>query len=125
MSVQPYFDMEVDMQTLEPIRAWSRACHLVIDHYQTAKSCEDDYLRNTIIGALLALPVKLAESAHCEPGEEMLASLSAARTCCAQIKTHLYIARELRLIESFASDKFLVESMDVSLLIEKQRNLSA
>lgn len=113
------------MHTLEPIRAWSRACHLVIDHYQTAKSCEDDHLRNAIISALLALPVKLAESAHCEPGEDMLAALSAARTCCTQIKTHLYVARELDLIESFASDKFLVESMDISHLIEKQRNRSA
>ena len=81
-------------------------------------------MRNTIVGALLTLPVKLAESAHSEPGDEMFASLSEARACCAQIKTHLYIARELRLIESFASDKFLVESMDISLLIENQRKLT-
>ena len=109
------------MQTLEPIRAWSRACNLVIDHYQTAKSCEEDHLRNAIISALLALPVKLAESTHCDRTEETQAALNAAHICCAQIKTHLYVARELDLIESFASDKFLVESMDISQLIEKQR----
>ena len=113
------------MHQLEPIRAWSRACTLVIDHYDTAKSCEDPVLRNAIIDALLSLPVKLAETTHCRRGEDVQAALSAARSCCAKIKTHLYIARELRLIESFASDKFLVESMDLSQIIEKQRDCRA
>ena len=113
------------MHQLEPIRAWSRACNLVIDHYGTAKSCEDPILRNAIIAALLSLPVKLAESANCRRGEEAQAALSAARACCAQIKTHLYIARELCLIESFASDKFLVESMDLSQIIENQSHYQA
>ncbi|MEM7467811.1 MAG: four helix bundle protein [Pseudomonadota bacterium] len=108
------------MQNLEPVRAWSRACNLVIDHYETAKSCSDPRLRNTIIGALLSLPVKLAESAYSDRSEDAYASLAAARTCCAQIKTHLYIARELRLIESLASDRFLVESMNISHLLENQ-----
>ena len=110
------------MHTLEPIRAWSRACNLVIDHYSTAKSCEDPILRNAILDALLLLPVKLAESANCPCREDAHAALDAARVCCAQIKTHLYIARELRFIESFASDKFLVESMDLSQLIERQNH---
>ena len=107
------------MHQLEPIRAWSRACNLVIDHYETAKSCEDPVLRNAILNALLSLPAKLAETASCHPGEDVHAAFVAARACCAQIKTHLYIARELSLIEAFASDKFLVESMDLSKIIEK------
>ena len=106
------------MHKLEPVRAWSRACNLVIDHYETAKSCEDPILRNAIVGALLSLPVKLAESANCRTRDDGQAALRAAREYCAQIKTHLYIARELCLIESFASDKFLVESMDLSQLID-------
>lgn len=106
------------MQSLEPIRAWSRACHLVIEHYPTAKSCTDPYLRSEIVQALLALPVKLAEGATSRSSKEITAALSSARTCCAHIKTHLYIARELRYIEALASDKFLVESMHMSELLD-------
>lgn len=110
------------MHQLEPIRAWSRACNLVIDHYETAKSCEDPVLRNAILNSLLLLPAKLAETANRPQGDDVYAAFAAARACCAQIKTHLYIARELSLIEAFASDKFLVESMDLSRIIEKHAN---
>lgn len=109
--------MEVDMQSLEPIRAWSRACRLVIEHYHTAKSCRDLALRDEILNALLSLPVRLAEGATANQIEETSAAFAAARTCCAKIKTHLYIAKELHFIDSTASDRFLIESMDVSELL--------
>ncbi len=109
------------MQTLEPVRAWSRACHLVIEHYHTAKSCQDPMLRAEIVTALLALPVSLAEGTNASQPEKFIDAMAAARTCCAKIKTHLYIARELRVIETIASDKFLVESIDMSELLTRSQ----
>ena len=105
------------MQTLEPVRAWSRACQLVIEHYQTAKSCRDPVLREEIINALLSLPVSLAESTTSTHPEKISDAMASATMCCAKIKTHLYIARELRFIEAMASDKFLVESIDMAELL--------
>ena len=115
--------MEVDMQKLEPVRAWSRACHLVIEHYATANSCQDPILRSEIVNALLALPVSLAESTTSTHPEKIGAAMATARICCAKIKTHLYIARELSFIETIASDRFLVESLDMSELLCRDRTI--
>ena len=69
------------MQSLEPVRAWSRACHLVIEHYDTAKSCQDPVLRAAIVDALLMLPVSLAESTSATHPEKIYDAMASARTC--------------------------------------------
>lgn len=106
------------MKTLDGINIWNRSCDLAIQTHLTLRECHDNAFRDVVTRASLAIPSNVAEGYERNSKAQCRRFLENAQGSCAELRTQLYIAGELGIIDNGQSIDLIAESLKISSMLQ-------
>ena len=108
-------------KSFEDLEVWQRGCRLSVDIFQTFESCRFPNLKNQIERAGLSVPSNIAEGAERGGTREFSQFLKIAKGSSGEVRTQLYIAQKLKVIDPSEGKKLVNESREISAMLEGLR----
>lgn len=99
----------------EDLLVWKESIRLSIDLINGLKDSKMYGLKDQMVRSAISVPSNIAEGFERESKKEFVRFLNIALASCGELRTQLFIAQEVK----------MVEHMDTALLIEKTRKISA
>jgi four helix bundle protein len=106
------------MKTLDGINIWNRSCDLAIQTHRTLHECHDSGFRNLVTQASLAIASNVAAGYERDSQTQCRRFLETAKGACAELRTQLYIAGELGIIDNGQSIDLIAESLKISSMLQ-------
>ncbi len=108
-------------QSFEDLEVWQRACRLVVDIFKSFRAGKEFTLKDQIYRAALSIPSNIAEGAERGSAKDVAHFLNIAKGSCGELRTLLYVARKLELLEKASFDRLVAESKELSSMLEGLR----
>ena len=105
------------MDAFEKLEVWKRSCRLCVDLYKALNGCRDSGFKDQITRSALSVPSNIAEGYERDSGNEYARFLKIAKGSCGELRTQLYITREIGLLDATAAREFIEESVEISKMI--------
>jgi len=106
------------MKTLDGVNIWNRSCDLAIQTHRSLNGCRDDGFRDLVTRASLAVASNIAEGYDRDSRRQCREFLLNAKGSCAELRTHLYVAGELGIIDNEQSIDLIAESLKISTMLQ-------
>ncbi len=103
------------MNTFENLEIWKESVRLTVKIYQSLKDCRDYGFKDQIQRAAVSVPSNISEGFERQTNKEFIQYLFIAKGSCGELRTQLYLAKELKYIEE----------EDFEELFHKAKQLSA
>ncbi len=101
-------------QSFEELDVWQRACALVISIYSELKDSRNYGFRDQISRAAVSIPSNIAEGAERNSIHEFKLFLGYAKGSAAEVRTQLFIAKNIGLIPSKEANALITETKMIS-----------
>jgi four helix bundle protein len=108
-------------QSFEDLEVRQRGCRLTVDIFKAFQPWREFTLKDQIQRAALSIPSNVAEGAERGSNKDFAHFLNIAKGSCGELRTQLYIARKLDIIDKTASEKLITESKELSAMLEGLR----
>ena len=105
------------MDAFEKLEVWKRGCRLCVHIYSALSNCRDFGIRDQITRSALSVPSNIAEGYERDSGNEYMRFLRIAKGSCGELRTQLYIAREIGVLEAAQARDFVAEAMEISKML--------
>ncbi len=102
------------MDALQSLAVWNRACRLAVDTYQALAACTDSVFRDHVTRASLAVPTRIADGYERRSRPQFAQHLRGAHGACAEIRTQLYIAADIGLLETATAHRLIAEALHIA-----------
>ncbi|MDO9011055.1 MAG: four helix bundle protein [Gallionella sp.] len=102
--------------SFEELDVWKRACTLAVRFYEVLKECRDYGLKDQMQRAAVSIPSNIAEGAE-RGGRDFVRFISIARGSAAELRTQVYIARKVGIIEETIAMELVEELKHVSRML--------
>jgi four helix bundle protein len=103
------------IECFEDLEIWKESMRLSVKIYELMKDCKDYAFKDQIQRASVSVPSNIAEGYERQTNKEFIQFLYIAKGSCGELRTHLYLAKELKYIES----------VDFKTLLNKSKQLSS
>jgi four helix bundle protein len=100
----------------ENVDVWKRTCTLAVQNYEVLKSCRDHALQEQVQRVGVSSASNIAEGAERE-GKDFLRFLSIARGSAAELRTQVYIATKMGLVDKATLGGLLSELKGASKML--------
>jgi len=101
----------------EDIIAWKKSKELAINIYSCFKLCKDFAFKDQVQRATISISNNIAEGFERQSNKEFSKFLYIAKGSCAEVRSMLYIALELKYIKREDFDKLYLDSNEISKII--------
>lgn len=101
----------------EDIIAWQKAKQLSVQIYSSFSSCKDFGFKDQIQRATVSVMNNIAEGFERQTRKEFKQHLYIAKGSCAEVRSMLYLARELQFIENEIFQNLINNDLEISRLI--------
>jgi four helix bundle protein len=108
-------------QSFEDLEVWQRGCRLSVAIFQTFEKCKFFTLRDQIQRAGLSIPSNIAEGAERGSAKDFAHFLNFSKGSCGELRTQVYIARKLKVVEKSESEGLVAETKEISAMLEGLR----
>ena len=102
----------------EQLAVWKKGCRLAVLLYDKLKNCKDLGLYSQMTRAAVSIPSNIAEGAERKTDKDFIHFLYIAKGSAAELRTQLYIARELKIISTEDSKILVHESKEISKMLK-------
>jgi len=99
----------------EDLEVWKKGMRLAIDTYKLMSDCKDFGFKDQIRRSAISIPSNISEGYERQTNKEFIQFLFIARGSCGELRTQLYLAKELNYITK----------NDFTTLLESTKHLSA
>ncbi|MGE0484693.1 MAG: four helix bundle protein [Gammaproteobacteria bacterium] len=106
------------MDALQGRQAWTRARGLATATYQAMADCPDPVFREQVTRASLALAASIAAGYEGRARPQFARSLHVARSICAELRTKLYVAADVGLVEGDAAQRLIAGLVELSQMLQ-------
>jgi four helix bundle protein len=106
------------MKTLDGVNIWNRSCDLAIQTHRSLHGCRDNGFRDLVTRASLAVASNIAEGYERDSRRQCREFLQNAKGSCAALRTHLYIAGELGIIDNDQSIDLIAKSLEIATMLQ-------
>jgi four helix bundle protein len=103
--------------SFEDLDVWQRACRLGVRIYEVLKGCKDYGLRDQMTRAAVSIASNIAEGAERDSTAEFIRFLHIAKGSAAELRTQVYIACRINLIQEPIQKELTAELKDISSMI--------
>ena len=104
-------------QSFESLDVWKRASRLAVDVYAALEDCRDFSLRDQIRRSAISIPSNIAEGYERDTNAEFVRFLNIAKGSAAELRTQLYIAREVGKLDKEQTTKLVNEAKQISAML--------
>jgi four helix bundle protein len=108
-------------QSFEELEVWQRGCRLAVRIFEVFVDCKCLSLKNQVERAGLSIPSNIAEGAERGGAREFSQFLKIAKGSSGELRTQLYIAGKLNVLDPSVVRELVKESKEVSSMLEGLR----
>ncbi|MCW3786555.1 four helix bundle protein [Plebeiibacterium sediminum] len=101
----------------EDIIAWQKAKELTVTIYIKLKTCKDYSLKDQIQRASVSIMNNVAEGFERKSNKEFIYFLYVAKGSCAEVRSMLYLALELNILEEDETNELISLSIEISRML--------
>jgi four helix bundle protein len=101
----------------EDLEVWKRGCALSIKIYRLFTHCRDYGFRDQICRAGVSVPANIAEGYERNSSREFIRFLNISKGSAGELRTHIYLARELGYLDEQHSKELIDESRELSAML--------
>ena len=105
-------------QTFEDLEVWKRSCRQAVDVYRTMEECRRYSLKDQMERASLSVPSNIAEGQERDSKGDFIRFLRIAKGSNGELRTQVYLAAELGLVEKSKSRELIAESKEISAMLQ-------
>lgn len=105
------------IEKFEDIMSWQKSKILVLDIYEVFKDCRDYSFRDQLQRAAVSIMNNIAEGFERRTNKELISFLFIAKGSCAEVRSMLYIALELKYITKDKFDEWYSLSVEISKML--------
>ena len=103
-------------QSFEDLEVWKRARQLAVEIYQLCKDWRDFSLKDQMQRPAVSIASNIAEG-HERRGNDFARFLRIAKGSAAELRTQIYIARKVNLIEAKQFSELIDETKQISKML--------
>jgi len=103
--------------SFEDLEVWKRGCQLVIQIYEILKGCRNYGLKDQMCRAAVSIPSNIAEGAKRDSKAEFIRFLHIAKGSAAELRTQIYIAGQIGIIEKKIQKELAEELKVISAML--------
>ena len=104
-------------QSFEELEVWKRASRLAVAVYRALEHSKDFGLRSQMTRAAVSVPSNIAEGYERGSNKEFVRYLNIAKGSAAELRTQLYIAREINELPEDAVTPLIRECKELSAML--------
>jgi four helix bundle protein len=108
-------------QSFEELEVWQRGCRLAVRIFEAFVDCKCLSLKNQVERAGLSIPSNIAEGAERGGAKEFSQFLKIAKGSSGELRTQVYIAGKLNVLDPSVVRELVKESKEVSSMLEGLR----
>jgi len=108
--------------SFESLNVWKRASRLAVKVYTALKNCRDYGLKDQMTRAAVSIPSNIAEGYDRGTNPEFIRFLNIAKGSAAELRTQLYIAKEIGEIDQETMADLVEETKGISGMIRNLAN---
>ena len=105
------------VEKFEDLEVWKESMNLSVLIYRTLLDCKDFSLRDQIQRSSVSIPSNIAEGYERTSNKEYIRFLNIAQGSCAELRTQLYLAKEVGIIHEAKADEFVNRTKKVSAML--------
>ena len=92
-------------QSFEELVVWKKSSRLAVNLYNELRDCRDFGLKDQMTRAAVSIPSNIAEGSDRDSLKEFIRFLNIAKGSAAELRTQIYIAQQVAVInDEFAKD---------------------
>lgn len=105
-------------QSFEDLEVWKRACRVAVRVYEALKNCRDFGLRDQMTRAAVSIASNIAEGAERNSRAEYTHFLHIAKGSAAELRTQLYIAGRIGVVDHTTQIELTEELKQISAMLQ-------
>ncbi len=105
-------------QSFEELEVWKRACNLAVEVYFTFKDSKEYGLKDQMNRAAVSIPSNIAEGSERNTNPDFIRFLHIAKGSSAELRTQLYIAEKIGILEPTKSIFLIEETKQISAMLQ-------
>jgi four helix bundle protein len=105
------------MNGFEDLEVWKKSCRLTIEIYRAFSQCKDYGFKDQIQRSALSVPSNIAEGYERNSPQDFIRFLNIAKGSIGELRTQLYIAKELSYLEKALANELLTKSKEISAML--------
>lgn len=103
----------------EDLEMWKEGMRLASDPYSLLEKCKDFGLKDQMQRAAVSIPSNIAEGYERQTNKEFIRYLYISKGSSAELRTQLYLAIELGVIEKSIGDQLIEKTIKISSMLFK------
>ena len=109
-------------RSFEDLEVWKRSCRLAVRVYQELKDCKDYGLKDQMTRSAVSIPSNISEGAERDSKQEYIRFIHIAKGSAAELRTQLYIAVEIGLLDKTTTGELVDELKQISAMLQSAAN---
>ena len=105
------------IEKFEDLVVWKEGMKLTVNLYKRLSECKDYGFRDQIQRSAVSIPSNIAEGYDRKSNKEYIRFLYISRGSCAELRTQLYIAKELKYLPKGVADEFIDKTRKISAML--------
>jgi four helix bundle protein len=105
--------------SFEDLDVWKKSCRLTVSLYNQMKNCRDYSFKDQMCRAAVSIASNIAEGAERDSKQEYIRFLHIAKGSAAELRTQLYIAGEIKILDKAAVQEMTSELKHISAMLQK------
>ena len=105
-------------QSFEDLDVWKRACRIAVRIYDALKDCRDYGLRDQMTRSAVSIASNIAEGAERNSRAEYTHFLHIAKGSAAELRTQLYIAQRIGIVDQTTQTELTDELKQISAMLQ-------
>ena len=101
----------------EDLDVWKRSARLCSDIYRELIDLKDWGFRDQITRSALSVPSNIAEGVERLSAKDCIRFLGYAKGSCGELRTQIYIGREIEYIDKATATKWINEAIEISSML--------
>lgn len=106
-------------KSFENLDVWKKSCRLAVRIYEILKDSREFSLKDQMTRAAVSIPSNIAEGAERDSRQEYIRFLHIAKGSAAELRTQIYIAKEIGLLDNEIVNELIVELKHISAMLQK------
>ena len=104
------------IEKFEDLQVWKVGMQLAVKTYNSLKNCSDFGLRNQMQRAAVSVPSNIAEGYERNSNKEFIQHLFIAKGSCAELRTQIYIAIKIGILNELIGNGLLDLTKKISAI---------
>ena len=109
--------MLAKVKSFEDLEVWKEGMRLARDIYKHLASSKDFGLKSQMQRASVSIPSNIAEGFERKSNKEFIQYLFIAKGSCAELRTQLYLAKDIQEINSAIAEDLLARAIALSKML--------